>query len=74
MLVSRRTGPDDPRERQNVNAVLNMVDGEFFATAGIDSQRGRNFTERDFEHALSGAIISASLAQELFGASGVLPA
>jgi predicted permease len=59
----RPVSPDRPTPR----AELRSVDQNYFATAGVPLLRGRNFTATDRRGTLLVAIISQSLAKELFG-------
>lgn len=67
MFVSRRGAPDDPRGPVQSAAILNIVDDEFFATAGLRLRRGRAFTRSDYDNPLSVAIISSTLSFALWG-------
>ncbi len=57
-------GQERRRKSDSITTVMNTVDFDYFATAGVPILRGREFTESDQDGSLPVAVINETLAQK----------
>jgi ABC-type antimicrobial peptide transport system permease subunit len=62
----------DPETGETVVATVHSVAGRYFDTLGIELVRGRDFTDSEMREGGDVVIVSAGLAERLFGESGGL--
>ncbi|HLV96809.1 MAG TPA: ABC transporter permease [Candidatus Acidoferrales bacterium] len=65
-------GDVNKADTRTVSAATDMVTDTFFATLGISLLQGKNFSRADAPGAPQSAILSESLAKQLFGPAGAL--